>query len=249
MQQTHTQACPRLNIWERIKIVVGSTPAAGGYLARVEDVTDYGFIISLPDFVGGEEVLHDDCEVTVYVARSDAVYQFNSRAQRVTWEGQTVYLIQQPRSAQRLQRRRFARIDFFEKIDIALVPHLEGRAGGLDEPAWQPAAIINLSGGGVLIRLNDEIRDGDRLLLRIAFFPDNELPEVIAGVCRRAFLHRRQYYAGIEFVKDDRLMDNFTEDELAALPESIRHFDQSAQNRLVAYVFRQQVQLRKKGLI
>jgi hypothetical protein len=41
----------------------------------------------------------------------------------------------------------------------------------------------------------------------------------------------------------------FKVDELRRLPETVREFDTHAQDRLVNYVFRKQIQMRNKGLL
>ncbi len=249
MHKTARSVCPELSVWERMEIVVGEGSAAGRYVARVEDLTDNGIVVSSPDLIGGRTLLRDNCQVAVFITRRDAVYQFYSRIRRVSTGADVRYLLEPPRLTQRLQRRRFVRVAHLDHISIAAVPRTGSNVSSLAEPAWHRAAVVNLSGGGVLLRIEREIPVGDRVLLRVGSLSDIGLPTIIAGVCRRAFRDRREYHAGVEFLRRDQLTEHFTDRELAVLPQTLHDFDQSAQNSLVTYVFRCQVHLRKRGLL
>jgi c-di-GMP-binding flagellar brake protein YcgR len=239
----------QLNIWERITITVGSGPSAGRYVSRIEDFLDHDIVIDPPDFIGGKELLHDNCDILVYLTRSDAVYQFASHLSRVKHDGKTRYVITRPDTMTRLQRRQYVRIRVSDKIQYAILPSRDSGLVPKADPCWQSAGTVDLSGGGILVSGAPDIQIEDRVLMQIPIFLTYELPGTIAGVCRRTLEHNKKKCAGLEFLRNEQLSSYFSTAELQSLPPEIQRFDQSAQNRLVSQIFRQQIRLRQKGLL
>ena len=101
----------------------------------------------------------------------------------------------------------------------------------------------------MLVRVTEALTAQDLLLLKIGFFGEIGLPKIVAGICRRSFHHRDKLFTGIEFLRSDRLSQYFSQQEMRTLPRSVKSFNQTAQNKLVTYVFQEQIELRKKGLL
>ncbi len=234
-----------LKVWEKLEIVVGDDDQRGIYIARIEDFLAGGILITAPEFQQGTTLLRENCEVNVLVTKADAVYQFASKIRRFNTQAKSLYILTPPRQIARVQRRQFVRIDFIERISIALV----GSSSTGDEFEWLEGSCRNISGGGMLIRSDAEIQTGDLLLLKAAIFDDLAIPLPLAAVCRRTQREDKERLFGIEFVRQDNMEVFLNSKRLATLPLSVTGFDRVAQNRLVNHIFQQQIQMRRKGIL
>jgi len=238
-----------LAVWEKVEIIVGDDEQTGHYMSRVEDIINDGIIISTPEFIEGEARLREGCEIRGVITRDEAVYQFYARVKTFTVQGSKLYLLSRPRHFRRVQRRQFVRMELVENLTCAIVKSRKNAHYGGEALKWWDAMMINISGGGVLMKSSTEMAEGTIVLLKSRFFLEVGLPVTIAAVCRRINSEQDVYFTGFEFVRKDRLSTYFTGRERKQLPESIQFYDLVAQNKMVSYVFKQQIDLRKKGLI
>lgn len=236
-------------VWEKVEIIAGDDNQAGHYLARIQDFINGGIIITEPEFIQGHTLLHENAEVRVLVTREDAVYQFRSSIKRIFSQSKKQYLLTPPHYLERVQRRLFVRVQLSRPMSWArIVPVAEWQL--LDDRArWQSTATIDLSGGGVLFKVKEEMEHHTRLLIRPSWFTDLGLPETVAALSQRCFRNKADLFCGAAFVLADQLHRFFTPEELAGLPRCISSFDTNAQNTLVNYIFKTQVALRRKGLL
>ncbi len=238
-----------LAVWEKVEILVGDDDQAGHYMSRIEDITNEGIIVSTPEFVDGVARLREGCELRVLITRDEAVYQFNARARTFTVQGSKLYLLSGPSHFRRVQRRQFVRLELVENLTCAIIKSGKNAHYRGDVLTWSDARMINISGGGVMMKSRAEVPVGTIVLLKSKFFLEIGLPVTIAAVCRRNSSEQAEYFIGLEFLRKDRLSTYFDGRERKQLPESIQFYDLVAQNKMVSYVFKQQIDLRKKGLI
>lgn len=249
MQQVMLRSGQPLKIWDQLEIIVGDGEQAGKYRARIEDFINGGIVITSPEYVEGNTLLRQDIDVTVNVCREDAVYQFNSQIKQRT-SPQTKYLIlTPPRNVRRVQRRLFVRIEVIERVDYAIInPTLEWQDYE-DRATWHVSKTVDVSGGGLLLKVEDEVSIKDLMFLKVGFFASLSLPEVVVGLCRRTFVRNEDHLAGVEIVVASRLERFFKREEMRRLPRSVHEFDGKAQDRLVNYVFNKQIEMRNKGVL
>ncbi len=238
-----------LILWERIEIDVNEGAESGQYVARIEDFVAGGIVISTPEFVRGSTLLRENSEVTVVITREDAVYLFNSSIRQIRRHQKRSYQLTLPKNIQRIQRRQFVRIGLNARALYVNLTADQTATNDSGQFKWWGAKVIDISGGGMLMKVHEGLHQQDLLLLKVPFLAEIGLPETTAGICRRVFSKRNEVLAGIEFITSGRLAHYFNQGELMNLPQSIKDFDRAAQNRLAAYVFNQQIELRKKGLL
>ncbi len=244
---------PRLTqpliLWEKLELIVGEGTQAGHYTTRIEDFSGRAIVISPPEFIGGHTLLSDRAEVMILITRDDAIYQCYSRITRYPASEKKLFLLVPPQGIKRVQRRQFVRVEVFERIEYARIINLPEWENRENLPKWYQSLTSDISGSGVLMSADEDTKPGDLLLLKIGVFPEQNLPEIMAAVCRRVFTQDDQVMAGVEFLTVDRLTRHFSIDDLKRLPRSIQDFDRGSQNRLVNYVFQRQIELRQKGLL
>lgn len=235
---------------EKLEIIYGEGEDAGKYVTRIEDFSDGAIVVTCPEYVGGKKLLHNKAEVKIYITKEDAAYQFNCVIEKVQINNITGYVLHISSDIERVQRRRFARVDIFEEVLVSKLPKITQQNkisfGFLN---WKTSVTQNVSGAGTLIRSEQKIDKNNLILLNFGLFPELNLPKIIAGICRRSEIKNDSYYCGVEFIESDNLEKFIKQPLLKCLPASIKSFNTRIQNNLVNYLFRQQIKLRQKGLI
>jgi c-di-GMP-binding flagellar brake protein YcgR len=249
VQSLVTQTEQLLRVWEKLILLVGDQQTTGRYEARIEDFINGGIVITRPVFIQGQTLLRDSVSVLVQFTREDASYEFRSRIKRRDFNGRQQVLLTPPARIRRIQRRRFVRIESGTKAWYTEIAPMLEFEDWEDRLTWHDSYCVNLSAGGVLIRTEGKMEPGTRLLLRLEFFEDHQLPDIVAGVCRRREKRRGRWYAGVEYVLAGWMNQFFEEELIRRLPRSIHDFSVRRQNQLVAVVFREQVAMRQKGLL
>ena len=238
-----------LKLWEKIEIDVGEGNDTGRYVARIEDFVKEGIVIGTPELIGGNTLLRDNADVAVIVTREDAVYLFHSHLKRIQTHLKTIYQIEPPADIHRIQRRQFVRIEKRAEVLYARLTSAKTPAPRSFRIKWNRSGITDISAGGVLMKAPEKLQVDDILVLQIPFLNGLGFPEHIVGVCRRTFQEAHKVFVGVEFITSDRLTRYLDSNELESLPKSVKTFDLTVQNKLAAYVFNQQIELRKKGLL
>jgi c-di-GMP-binding flagellar brake protein YcgR len=249
VQLVSSQLHEPLKLWEKIEINVGEGNDTGRYLARIEDFVKEGIVISTPEFIGGNTLLRDNVDVAVIITREDAVYLFHSHLKRIQTHLKAIYQLEPPADIHRIQRRQFVRIEKRAEVLYARLTSAKTPAPRSIRIKWNRSGIVDISAGGVLMKTQEKLQVDDILVLQIPFLNGLGFPEHIVGLCRRTFHERHQLFAGVEFITSDQLTRYLDSNELEALPKSVKVFDLTVQNKLAAYVFNQQIELRKKGLL
>ena len=249
MLQVMLQKAQPLRVWEKIEILVGDGPDMGKYMARIEDFINNGILISQPEFIEGRTLLREGISVTIRVTREDAAYQFRSTVRQVSRHKKKYLILTPPKNVQRVQRRLFVRVDISDRVLYAnLAPVLESTKN-TKNLKWQETNSLDISGGGMLLRLEDEVKVKDLLLLQIGYFVESQLPEYVVGLCKRTCKKNKKVCAGLEFVRSDQLFRYLSKKQRKALPSAIEDFDYKAQDKLVNLIFHKQIELRQKGLL
>lgn len=248
--QTIRQKVDRLlMLWEKLDILAGEDEMAGKYETRINDFINGGIIITPPHFIGGNTRLRDNMPVVVHFNRNDAAYKFHSRIRTRHLRGVRQMILTPPRRIQRVQRRMFVRIETGSVAEYARIPRraeAEDREGKFD---WIRTTCVNISGGGALIEIEEEFKTQDCLLLKLQFLKKYNLPATVAAVTRRSTSIGKKRHIGVEYILAERLRHYFTRDLITQFPPSVSQFDRARREMLVAGIFSEQVEMRKKGLL
>ncbi len=246
MDQVITNNEIPLEIWDKVEIVVGDDKGQGIYVSRIEDFNQDGFIITKPDWIRGGKGLTFYSYVYVQFKKPDAMYRFSARLRPLNGKDSGQLQLFSFGRVERVQRRQFVRIRYTISLKYSIVKDSEGTA---HQENWVSSMSEDVSAGGMLIRTQGEVSENDLVILRVGRFDVMGIPPFIAGICRRKTRFNEQSVAGIEFLTDDTLHDHFSDAELAKLPPQLTKFNRHVQNRLVRFVFEEQVRERQKGLL
>ena len=249
MQSIKNNATNGLRVWDKLRILVGDERDAGVYVSRIEEIINGGIIITNPEFVSGNSLLRNDLPVIVQIAREDAAYQFHSRIRVQGVDTSRRFILTPPRGLQRVQRRRFARVEFPTRVVYAPLPADAKWQNWEKNGGWCETNAVNLSAGGLLMESSEDMRIGMLVALRIGELRQADLLTDFLGVCRRSFLNEGKRYAGFEFISGSDLGRYLSRGDISRLPAKYKQFDRRIQDRLVNFLFQKQIELRQKGLI
>ncbi|NOY89210.1 MAG: hypothetical protein GXO93_07470, partial [FCB group bacterium] len=108
---------------------------------------------------------------------------------------------------------------------------------------------VNISGGGMLLECAEKIKPSDIILLTSDMFSKLNMAQPLVAICRRTYEEDKKYYSGVEFIRADHLSLHLDKKLIILLPPSITSFDRFTQNQLINFIFHQQIEMRRKGLI
>ena len=238
-----------LKVWERLRIITGEGSSAGVYTARIEDVINGGIVVDNPEFVSGNTLPRQGMAVVVQVTREDAVYQFHSQVRSQGSGKLKRVILTPPTRMQRVQRRLFARVEISSRVRFATYyPGFEW-TDWREKTPWSDSFLVDISGGGALIKTPESVPDGSLLLVEIELFAQSNLPEVVFSQSRRHVRADKDWLCGVEFILAADLGRHVNQGELKRMPEELRQFTGRKQDALVTHLFQKQIEQRQKGLI
>jgi len=237
-----------LAVWDKIEIIIDRDGEEGLYVTRIEDIGQDVILASKPEYVRGRELLVDNARVYVRFLKPDAMYRFQAKIKQIHDDTAGHVSLHVLSGVERVQRRNFVRVDLNIDLKYSL---LKGRTSGLklNKSNWVGSFTWNVSGGGMLMKVNKEINAEDILLVRIGEYLTLGVPRLLAVFCWRIITINENRFAGVEFITREKLHRHFTQTEMTKLPTQTKCFDVNIQNRLVRYIFDLQVRERQKGLL
>lgn len=249
MQAVKSENATTLKIWEKIRIIVGSGPEAGVYEARVEDIINGGIVVTNPEFVSGKTLLRQDAKVTVQITRTDAAYQFDSVIKQEVGGSKKRIILAPPRHVTRIQRRMFARVELSIRLKFAPCTYDADWTDWQNRFEWREGFASNISGGGLLVAMEENCVGGKLVALEVDTLREAGLSPWVLGESRRAYATEGKRFCGLQFLTDEMLENSLGQSQYRKIPSEFKDFTLRKQDRLVTYLFKQQIELRRKGLI
>ncbi len=251
MAHTNTKADEvPVQIWERLEVVIGPEGKEGVYSCRVTDIKTRLLEISRPVFEYGNSLLANDRDVLVRFTRADAAYSFRARLHEAEPKQTDLMYLINPSRVQRIQRRRFVRLDMVLPLQFATLNRPVPAMVDVDELKFVEARTLNVSAGGVALEIKEDIPKGSLLVMRTSGGILKNLPEFILCAHRHSRpLDGDVFVAGVEFILSDNIEAYLRPIEVRFIPDIVRIFNSRMQNNLVSELFAEQLVLRQKGLI
>jgi c-di-GMP-binding flagellar brake protein YcgR len=238
------------HIWERLRLKVGDDKQAGMYSCRISDIADDHLVISRPFFEGGNSLLADNRIVTAYAARADAAYSFTARIKETEPKStDTMYLVDIG-PVTRSQRRRFVRLDITVPLKYRRIPRPISDSILLVTHDMTESHSINLSAGGMMIGVSDDVKGDDFLIVALESCHFTHLPHWLLAACRYVSVRESgDRVAGIEIILREDLPRYLSNAEVQHVPDNLTLFGDKMQNSLVSELFEEQLLMRQKGLL
>lgn len=248
MQSIVLQHGIEFKVWEEIRLVVGEKADAGVYRARIEDFRNGKIVITSPEFAFGHTRLRRNVQVVVQFTRQDAVYQFRSRITVRTTKGKRQNLLDPPSKIERIQRRAFVRVEMILKVQYAELPD-EPDWERLQDLSWHKTSIADISAGGVLMGLESPLSEGTVLILKINLPDETGFPGAVLAEVRRTFTREEHHFGGLLFILRRDFRRFFFSAQSSRIPDVLKSFNCKAQDKLANFLFHQEIEQRKRGLL
>ncbi|MEZ5359871.1 MAG: PilZ domain-containing protein [Candidatus Zixiibacteriota bacterium] len=251
MGLTRTQANNlTVQVWEKLHLAVGEPGKEGVYACRVTDIHKDKLVISRPEFQYGDSLLANNRVISARFTRADAAYSFKARLiEAENKKEDTMYLVELGK-IERLQRRRFVRLDLVYPIKYKLMQKPLEETVELKGRGFFQARTLNISSGGTLVQSESELKVNQIILMDFLDCKLENLPRYVLAICRQTRLDDNQnYLAGFEFMLEENLHKHFSHENLKMIPAVARMYDDRMQNALVTELFTEQLLMRKKGIL
>lgn len=240
-----------LRLWDKLDLEFFDGEQTGQYVARIEDITEEGLIISRPDWQRGEPLFAEGavCLITYY--RQICAYQFGSRIVRsMTENKKRLYVLSPPVAIKRLQRRRLVRVDFTVPFQLAEISEAVNSGGHLGTLRWEEATTLNISAGGIGCHMSREMDKGTLLAVRLTLHGLGRTFETLGRIARCASDHDTgMWYVGIELFTHEEMTSEMQNINLSMIPDSLKHFSEWERNMLINFIFNEEIKIRRKETV
>lgn len=179
----------KIQLNNRLEIIWGEKI----YKSIVQDVSDNFFSISIPMIE--HEYLPIEVGTTISIVHYDErgnLFQYESTViKRVIENNLPQLIMSKPVNIRKIQRRNFVRVSMLQVIEYGKTKFKE--VDKLNKKAF----LMDLSGGGMRIKVKDELQKGDKIAARIVY--ENAEYTVKGEVVRIELTADRQRECGINF--------------------------------------------------
>ena len=241
MQLSIPKISERLIIWEKLEIFTSADKNAGMYVARIEDFIDDGIIITQPELIKGAQLLRDNCDIIMHVTKTDAIYCFHALIQKQMNNGREQYILSNLTFVDRIQRREFARVKYSTAIEYTLFDEQYS-----NKQKWHRSYSWDISGNGILIETKEFVKQESLILLRIQLFEELDIGIPILGRTHRTLLDNHTRLSGVAFISKTDILGFKMNYPIDLVHNLEKNFDSIAQEKIVTFVFNQQIKQRKK---
>jgi c-di-GMP-binding flagellar brake protein YcgR len=237
----------KINLWERVNLFLEKGGRRSEFLTRIEDIKHDSIILEMPIRQIGELHLAKGDIVEVTYNRIDAAYSFKASILDL-FEGETRSVrISKLSQTKRIQRRRYVRLDISGKMQFRILDFpgsKQVRPGSEIE-----GTLLNISAGGVLFECRSRVKNNSVLALTFSLKGHHTLNNILAVVKRSEGSRAKGYLVGAEFITKSNYADYNLEKIEEFLPSGCGTFNENLQRLVVQFIYNQQVELRKKGLL
>lgn len=152
-----------LKVNDRIEVVVNEKP----YKALIMDVEDDSMRINLPVYEGDYLMLHsgEKIEMNSYLDEGGC-FNFYSTVISRGKEGSIIYYkVSLPFDIKKIQRRNFFRVSVLDTVEYKIITDIDEE--DFDNIPYEEGTMVNLSGGGLKLKLKRDIKESDLLLINL----------------------------------------------------------------------------------
>ncbi|NPV28226.1 MAG: hypothetical protein HPY58_00950 [Firmicutes bacterium] len=214
-----------LKINQRVEIQLRDSSYAGSYPSRVEEIFPDKIVFAAPLKKGTLIPLRKGDTITVNYWGQTGSYSFTTRVIKTQVQQVPVIIAERPREVTRIQRRNYLRIPVALPLTFSILEDLEHAA----RSEIFRAETVDLSGGGVMIKSPVKLSKDEYLEIELTL-PRKGTINLVGRVVRTQETKDQGglfYLVGIDFVV----------------------IDESDRDRIIAFVFERQRELRRKGLV
>ncbi len=217
----------KLKVNKRVELEIKEGVYQGTYISRVEDIGPDYVALSIPMDGKGYIPLRIGTGLRISVIGERALFAFHSQIKERLKDPIPVILVDRPEELERIQRRRFVRLEITMQLEYCLMPDGDAEE---EELEFTQGEMIDISGGGLQLKIQtrEKIEAGCIVKVKMdSFLPLKE--------------EEGEQLARVMWSKKD--------DDCCYLGLEFTDIGQHLQDQIMGWIFEKQRELRKKGLI
>ncbi len=149
-----------------------------------------------------------------------------------------------PFKVQEENRRKFIRLEIAAPMTLKKIKDREAHFWPDGDWHVVNGLILNISGGGVLVELDQSVTEGDIVAMQFTLQGVESITNVL-GIVKRADVDEGVFLTGIEFLNRKQLPDLLSRAEIELLGDTCSDFNERVRQVLSKYVYRENETARK----
>ena len=190
---------------KKLEILVGEKY----FNSNIQDITPEYIAISIPSSSGEYIPLSKGAIIDVLYYEEDHLYKFKSIVIGRKFENIPILLISLPREIKKIQRRKFVRVPL---LNVGKFKNLKNapktNPATIDKSEYAKAILLDLSGGGMRVKVSEEIKVNDFLLVSLIVKKEEVL--VVGQTKRVQKDDEGRFICGLSF----EFLDNLTQERI-----------------------------------
>jgi hypothetical protein len=156
-------------------------------------------------------------------------------------KGKWHVLTEEKHQGDKLEKRRYVRLDIASPVDIKLLVPASGES---KEPGLIPykGEILNVSAGGILVESSEAVPEGDYIVMDLELNGTDKLTGVVGKIKRCDSESEKVHLIGVEFCSDEDIEQNCPPEYRKLLGERCTSFSEKVRTLISKYVFNESVQ-------
>ncbi|MBU3190567.1 flagellar brake domain-containing protein [Clostridium bowmanii] len=153
------------------------------YNTNIQDLTEEYIAISIPINAGQYVPLSKGTIMDIIYYEEENLYKFKSSVIGRKFENIPILLISKPKEIIKIQRRKYVRVPLLKATkykNLKNQPNINPKT--IEKSEFLRAVLVDLSGGGMKVRVSEEIKMNDFILLDLVV---NEEDIIIVGQAKR----------------------------------------------------------------
>lgn len=153
------------------------------FKSNIQDITENDISINIPSNSGKYLPLSKGDIIDVIYYEEENLYKFKSAVIGRKFENIPILIIEKPNEIKKIQRRKYVRVPLIRTVkykNLKMEPRTN--PGTLDESEYTQAILVDLSGGGMRIKVSEEIKINDFILVSLTVNKENI---IIVGRAKR----------------------------------------------------------------
>ena len=179
------------------------------FSSNIQDITDEYIAISIPINAGEYVPLSKGTSIDVIYYEEENLYKFQSSVIGRKFENIPILLIAKPKEIKKIQRRKYVRVPIITTVkykNLKNEPRINPSTVAQSE--YSQAVLVDLSGGGMRIKVSEEIKLSDFLLVSLTI--DKEDILIVGQAMRIIKDDEGRFSCGLSF----EFLDNSTRERI-----------------------------------
>ena len=166
--------------------------------SNIQDITEEYIAINIPMSAGQYLPLSKGTLIEAIYYEEENIYKFKSSVIGRRFENIPIILLAKPNEIQKIQRRKYFRIPLISSIKYKnLKNESKTNPSTIKDSEYTKALLVDLSGGGMKVKVSEQVKINDFLLVSLSIYNENVL--IVGQAMRVVKDDEGRYTCGLSF--------------------------------------------------